>query len=138
MVAHIHTALGEQLRRRPVANPRAGASPKAKSKPIAAKPRSLVQRVYNTIDSELTKLEKQKGFTAQLRGLAHYLQQPKGRLLQLTCDADLGDARCTVHLSSPAFHGEGAITAAHSARRFTVSGIDGFENGFFWLLTFLI
>jgi uncharacterized phage protein (TIGR02218 family) len=71
------------------------------------------------------------GFTAELRGLAHYLQQPKGRLLQLTCDADLGDARCTVDLSSPAFHGEGAITAAHSARRFTVSGIDGFENGLF-------
>ena len=43
---------------------------------------------------------------------------PKGRLLQLTCDADLGDARCTVDLSSPAFHGEGTITAAHSARRF--------------------
>jgi hypothetical protein len=50
-----------------IANPRAGASPKAKSKPIAAKPRSLVQRVYNTIDSELTKLEKQKGLTSQDR-----------------------------------------------------------------------
>ncbi|MCB1485390.1 MAG: DUF2163 domain-containing protein, partial [Hyphomicrobiaceae bacterium] len=33
-------------------------------------------------------------FTAEVRGLAHYLQQPKGRLFQYTCDADLGDARC--------------------------------------------
>jgi uncharacterized phage protein (TIGR02218 family) len=71
------------------------------------------------------------GFTAELRGLAHYLQQPKGRLLQLTCDADLGDARCTVDLSSPAFRGEGTITVAHSARRFTVAGLDAFANGFF-------
>ena len=49
------------------AKPRAGPSAKAKSKPVAAKPRSLVQRVYNTIDSELTKLEKQKGLTSQDR-----------------------------------------------------------------------
>ncbi|AGK58085.1 hypothetical protein HYPDE_32053 [Hyphomicrobium denitrificans 1NES1] len=71
------------------------------------------------------------GFTAELRGLAHYLQQPKGRLLQLTCDADLGDARCKVDLSSPTFRGTGTIIMASSARRFTVSGLGGFENGFF-------
>lgn len=71
------------------------------------------------------------GFTAELRGLAHYLQQPKGRLLQLTCDADLGDARCKVDLSSPAFRGTGTILSASSARRFTVSGLAEFENGFF-------
>jgi uncharacterized phage protein (TIGR02218 family) len=71
------------------------------------------------------------GFTGELRGLAHYLQQPKGRLLQLTCDADLGDARCGIDLSSAAFRGIGTILAAASARRFTVSGFDAFENGFF-------
>ncbi|HVZ05142.1 DUF2163 domain-containing protein [Hyphomicrobium sp.] len=70
-------------------------------------------------------------FTAELRGLAHYLQQQRGRLLQLTCDADLGDARCTIDLSSPAFRGTGTIISASSARRFTVSGLDTFENGFF-------
>jgi hypothetical protein len=32
-----------------------------------AKPGALVQRVYNTIDGELTKLEKQKGLTSQDR-----------------------------------------------------------------------
>lgn len=71
------------------------------------------------------------GFTAELRGLAHYLQQPKGRLLQLTCDADLGDARCTIDLSSPKYRGTGSIVAASSSRRFTVSGLDAFDNGFF-------
>lgn len=34
---------------------------------IGAKPRSLVQRVYNTIDGELAKLEQQKGLTSQDR-----------------------------------------------------------------------
>jgi uncharacterized phage protein (TIGR02218 family) len=71
------------------------------------------------------------GFTAELRGLAHYLQQPRGRLFQLTCDADLGDRRCTVDLSLPAFSGSGAITNVRSPRRFEVSGLDGFASGFF-------
>lgn len=77
-------------------------------------------------------------FAAELRGLAHYLQQPKGRLLQLTCDADLGDARCKVDLSSPAYRGAGTVISAASARRFTVSGLGGFASGFFarGLLTF--
>jgi hypothetical protein len=34
---------------------------------VRAKPGALVQRVYNTIDGELTKLEKQKGLTSQDR-----------------------------------------------------------------------
>jgi len=70
-------------------------------------------------------------FTAELRGLAHYLQQPTGRLLQRTCDADLGDARCGIDLSSSAFRGAGTIVTAASARRFTVSGIDTFATRFF-------
>lgn len=70
-------------------------------------------------------------FTAELRGLAHYLQQPTGRILQRTCDADLGDARCGIDLLSPAFRGVGAIVSAVSARRFTVSGIDAFDTRFF-------
>jgi hypothetical protein len=49
-------ALGSRLRE--------AESPSAIKK---AKPNALVQRVYNTIDGELTKLEKQKGFTSQDR-----------------------------------------------------------------------
>lgn len=77
-------------------------------------------------------------FTAEVRGLSHYLQQPKGRLYQFTCDADLGDDRCKVMLSDPAMRGEGTIASVVSERRFTASGLgdhadDWFSRG---LLTF--
>ncbi len=41
-------------------------------------------------------------FQAEMRGLAHVLNQPVGRAYGYACDADLGDARCTVDLSDPA------------------------------------
>ena len=70
-------------------------------------------------------------FTAEVCGLAHYLQQPKGRLLQYACDADLGDARCTVNLTNPAFKGTGTVLAASSLRLFTASGLDSFAGDWF-------
>lgn len=77
-------------------------------------------------------------FTAEVRGLAHYLQQPKGRLFQYTCDADLGDRRCRVDTSLAAYRGEGAVVSVLSPRRFTVSGLDAFDADWFTrgLLTF--
>ncbi len=77
-------------------------------------------------------------FTAEVRGLAHYLQQPKGRLFQYTCDADLGDARCKIDLDDPAFRGEGVVASATSARQFTASGLEAFAADWFTrgLLTF--
>ena len=38
-------------------------------------------------------------FKAEIRSLMHYLNQPTGRLYRKTCDADLGDTRCTVNLA---------------------------------------
>lgn len=70
-------------------------------------------------------------FTAEVRGLQHYLQQPKGRLYQYTCDADLGDARCGVALATAAYSGTATVLIAASPRRFTVSGLEGFAHGFF-------
>lgn len=70
-------------------------------------------------------------FTAEVRGLAHYLQQPKGRLYQFTCDADLGDGRCGIDLDDPAFRGTGTIVAPLGDRRFTASGLDAFADGWF-------
>jgi len=70
-------------------------------------------------------------FTAEVRGLAHYLQQPKGRLLQYACDADLGDARCTVDLANPAFRGTGTVLAASSLRLFTANGLGAFAGDWF-------
>lgn len=70
-------------------------------------------------------------FAAEVRGLAHYLQQPKGRLFQHTCDADLGDARCKIDLGSAAYRGEGAVGAVSSERRFTAEGLAGFASEWF-------
>jgi len=73
----------------------------------------------------------QHSFTAEVRGLAHELQQPKGRLYQFGCDADLGDVRCQVDLDDPAFKGSGTIASVVSERVFTVSGLDGFDSDWF-------
>jgi uncharacterized phage protein (TIGR02218 family) len=70
-------------------------------------------------------------FTAEVRGLAHYLQQPKGRLYQYTCDADLGDRRCGVDLASETLRGTGAIARVTGERRFTASGLDAYESEWF-------
>jgi uncharacterized phage protein (TIGR02218 family) len=77
-------------------------------------------------------------FAAEVRGLAHYLQQQQGRLYQFTCDADLGDARCTVDLDLSAYRGNGTIASVVSARRVTASGLDAFDDDWFTrgLLTF--
>jgi uncharacterized phage protein (TIGR02218 family) len=77
-------------------------------------------------------------FTAEVRGLAHYLQQPKGRLYQSGCDADLGDTRCGIDLDAPAFRGAGTVLAAASARLLTASGLSAYADGWFTrgLLTF--
>jgi uncharacterized phage protein (TIGR02218 family) len=70
-------------------------------------------------------------FTAEVRGLAHYLQQPKGRVFQYGCDADLGDARCGIDLTLAAYRGEGTVAAADSARQFRVDGLDAFASDWF-------
>jgi len=77
-------------------------------------------------------------FTGEVRGLAHYLQQTKGRLYQYTCDADLGDARCGIALGSATYTGHGAVLAVSSPRLFTVGGLAGYANDWFTrgLLTF--
>jgi uncharacterized phage protein (TIGR02218 family) len=70
-------------------------------------------------------------FTAEVRGLAHYLQQPKGRLFQSGCDADLGDTRCGIDLEDPAFRGTGTVLGASAARLLTASGLAAYAAGWF-------
>ncbi len=79
-----------------------------------------------------------RAFAAEIRGLAHYLQQPGGRLYQYACDADLGDQRCGVNLSTAAHRGIGNVATIIDARRFNSSGLQGFANGWFTrgILTF--
>lgn len=69
-------------------------------------------------------------FTAEVRALAHLLNQPVGRTFQYFCDATLGDARCGVNLTGPLYRGTGAATATVGDRRFTVAaGLGGFASG---------
>ena len=67
------------------------------------------------------------GFTAEVRGLAHLLNQPVGRVFAHGCDADLGDARCGV-APTPA---PGTVGVPHDGRRFTAAGLDTFASGWF-------
>ncbi|MBC8050879.1 MAG: DUF2163 domain-containing protein, partial [Chitinophagales bacterium] len=70
-------------------------------------------------------------FTAEVRGLAHYLSQETGRTYQYACDAALGDFRCGVDLTAPTYRGTGAVLSAEG-HRMTVSGLGGaFEAGWF-------
>jgi uncharacterized phage protein (TIGR02218 family) len=70
-------------------------------------------------------------FVAEVRSLAHVLNQTVGRTFQATCDAELGDARCGVDLEDPAFKGAGAVLDLLRDRAFTASGLGAFAPGWF-------
>jgi uncharacterized phage protein (TIGR02218 family) len=67
------------------------------------------------------------GFEAEVRGLAHLLNQPMGRVYGHGCDAVLGDTNCTVALTPLA----AAVAVPHDARRFTATGLTSFASGWF-------
>lgn len=70
-------------------------------------------------------------FSAEVRGLAHQLNQPAGRLFQYGCDADVGDGRCGVDLTGPLYGADGVVNAAEDRRRFLVSGLSAHADGWF-------
>jgi len=72
-----------------------------------------------------------QAFTAELRGLAYRFAEDSGRLYTATCNADLGDVRCTVDLTSATMRGEGSVATLVAASAFTASGLDAYEDGWF-------
>jgi uncharacterized phage protein (TIGR02218 family) len=70
-------------------------------------------------------------FRAEIRSLARALDEPRGRLFQHRCDADLGDVRCGVDLAAPALKAAGTVTAAPDRRRFLATGLGGRPAGYF-------
>lgn len=70
-------------------------------------------------------------FVAEVRSMAHVLNQTMGRTYQSGCDAALGDGRCKVNLDDPAYKGTGAVVDIQGARQVIVSGLSGFEAGMF-------
>ncbi len=65
-------------------------------------------------------------FTAEVRGLAHLMNQPKGRLFQFGCDAMLGDARCGLTVANV----PSSITAVRE-NSFDVSSLGTFADDWF-------
>lgn len=72
-------------------------------------------------------------FVAEMRSLAHVLNQPVGRMFQASCDAALGDARCGVDLTDPAWRGTGTVLSVGRPRAFVAAGLSGFAPGLFAL-----
>ncbi len=72
-------------------------------------------------------------FVAEMRSLAHLLNQSIGRTFQPVCDAELGDARCGVDLEDSDFKGTGAVTSVLRDRAFIASGLGAFADGWFAL-----
>ena len=70
----------------------------------------------------------QGSFKAEVRGLAHVLNQKRGRLFTHSCDAALGDTRCGVNQAL--FTIAATVTAVRDAG-FDVSGATGFADDWF-------
>jgi uncharacterized phage protein (TIGR02218 family) len=69
-------------------------------------------------------------FSAELRSLAHLLDQPRGESFQRSCSADLGDARCKIDVSTSAFRASGVVVAA-SGDALAASLSEDFAEAFF-------
>lgn len=80
-----------------------------------------------------------QSFTAEIRSLSHALDQARGRLFRATCDADLGDARCTVDLESSDWTASTTVAATDGFARLSASVPGTRPTGFFdqGLLTFM-
>jgi uncharacterized phage protein (TIGR02218 family) len=63
-------------------------------------------------------------FEAEVRGLAHQLQHPTGRLFQHACDASLGDTRCGLAVGAPPFTASAVVLEITSLVALRVAGIE--------------
>lgn len=70
-------------------------------------------------------------FKAELRGLSHLLESKHGRVFQRACDADLGDARCKVDLTNPAYRALALVEAGSTRDTVRVSGLGAYAAGWF-------
>lgn len=70
-------------------------------------------------------------FVAEMRSLAHVLDQSIGRTFQYSCDAALGDDRCKVDLEASGYKGTGTVAGIIRGRAFTATGLGSFASGWF-------
>lgn len=69
-------------------------------------------------------------FTAEVRGLAHLMNQPKGRLFQYACDASLGDARCGVNVTSSLYQSIASVILV-DGNSLRLNGLAAFADDWF-------
>jgi uncharacterized phage protein (TIGR02218 family) len=72
-----------------------------------------------------------EAFTAEVRSLAQGLDQVQGRRYSAICDAELGDGRCGVSLSSAANRLTASVASAPDATSFSFLAAAGFDPGAF-------
>lgn len=70
-------------------------------------------------------------FRAELRSPQQALNVTRGRVYQGLCDAVVGDERCGVDLDQPIYKGVATVTAVIDGFQIRVSGLAGFEEGWF-------
>jgi len=70
-------------------------------------------------------------FAAEVRSLSHALDQPRGRIFRATCDADLGDERCTVDLASAEWSASASVVETDGFLRLSASMPGDRPTGFF-------
>lgn len=70
-------------------------------------------------------------FQTEVRGIAHELQQTKGRLYEYRCDAQLGDTRCGKDISGATYTGSGTVTSTNGYSILVASGLDLYVDGWF-------
>ncbi len=78
--------------------------------------------------------EVRRGPTAyevEFRGLTHLLDQVAGRLYQHTCDATLGDANCTVDVTSSTYQATATIISRETDHSLALAGLETFAPGWF-------
>ena len=70
-------------------------------------------------------------FTAELRGVAHRLNQKIGSAYSRTCEAQLGDARCQVDLTQATMRSTFTAMSGTAGRVIVASGLSGFADDWF-------
>ncbi|PZX17706.1 putative phage protein (TIGR02218 family) [Palleronia aestuarii] len=80
----------------------------------------------------LGEIERAGGaFKAELRGLTETLNAPQGLTYQSVCSTILGDERCRVDLSRPAYSTEAAIVAIQAEKIIALGPLDGYAPRWF-------
>jgi uncharacterized phage protein (TIGR02218 family) len=71
------------------------------------------------------------GFRAEVRGLAHRLNQASGRLFQYACDTELGSSRCGINLTDALYQTTATVTSIVGEREFILAGASSYADQWF-------